>query len=136
MPTMSGIPGMPMIPGSGYEYAPVIPSVMFFGAHAPMTTASLSPTLPMPTSQEEPVRMMWDAGDDSDHDGRRRRGKQAEKAEVGGSTMKFACPYFQRNPKKYRKWTSCPGPGWEEVHRVKYEFPFRLDSLGRRALVV
>ncbi|KAK3358519.1 hypothetical protein B0T24DRAFT_540256 [Lasiosphaeria ovina] len=64
-----------------------------------------------------------DDEDDSDHDGRRKRSKHppsakaaANNAEVG---KKFACPYFKRNRRKYHKWTSCPGPGWDEVHRVK-----------------
>jgi hypothetical protein len=63
------------------------------------------------------------APQEEDGDGRRKKAKRASLS-VGASseekgTGKFACPYFQRNPKKYRKWTSCPGPGWDEVHRVK-----------------
>lgn len=33
---------------------------------------------------------------------------------------RFACPYFKRDPRKYRKHRSCVGPGWTAVHRVKY----------------
>lgn len=55
---------------------------------------------------------------DSDHDGRRK--KQKGHAYSG---RKFACPFFKRNPRKFSKWTSCPGPGWDEVHRVKYATP-------------
>ncbi|AEO70981.1 uncharacterized protein THITE_127193 [Thermothielavioides terrestris NRRL 8126] len=57
-----------------------------------------------------------------DGDGRRKRSKAgflAAEAAGGTGNRKFACPYFKRNPRKYRKWTSCPGPGWDEVHRVK-----------------
>ncbi|KAK4096042.1 hypothetical protein N658DRAFT_64785 [Parathielavia hyrcaniae] len=60
--------------------------------------------------------------EDADGDGRRKKTKQSPpnatipEAIVG---RKFACPYFKRNPRKYRTWTSCPGPGWDEVHRVK-----------------
>ncbi|KAK3986407.1 hypothetical protein QBC44DRAFT_248364 [Cladorrhinum sp. PSN332] len=58
-----------------------------------------------------------------DGDGRRKKAKKttpdASGAVGGGGKQKFACPYFKRNPRKYRNWTSCPGPGWEEVHRVK-----------------
>ncbi|KAK1752041.1 hypothetical protein QBC47DRAFT_306505 [Echria macrotheca] len=63
----------------------------------------------------------WDEAAASDHDGRRKKQKRAtaDKTVAGGSSKKFACPYFKRNPKKYSKWTSCPGPGWDEVHRVK-----------------
>lgn len=60
--------------------------------------------------------------DDSDHDGRRKRQKQqpdnTTKPEHCNG-RKFACPYFKKNPHKYSRWTSCPGPGWDEVHRVK-----------------
>ncbi|KAK4119403.1 hypothetical protein N657DRAFT_259737 [Parathielavia appendiculata] len=60
--------------------------------------------------------------EDADGDGRRKKTKRAPPlAAVPGANVcgKFACPYFKRNPKKYRNWTSCPGPGWDEVHRVK-----------------
>ncbi|KAK3390701.1 hypothetical protein B0H63DRAFT_388880 [Podospora didyma] len=60
--------------------------------------------------------------DDSDHDGRRKKAKRApagKETVVGDADKKFACPYFKRNRRKYCKWTSCPGPGWDEVHRVK-----------------
>lgn len=57
----------------------------------------------------------------ADGDGRRKKAKRTPSGSVTGPTgKKFACPYFKRNPRKYRNWTSCPGPGWEEVHRVKY----------------
>ncbi|KAK4209627.1 hypothetical protein QBC37DRAFT_430117 [Rhypophila decipiens] len=55
-----------------------------------------------------------------DRDGRRKRQKAAtEDTTPKTRNKKFACPYYKRNRKKYCKWTSCPGPGWEEVHRVK-----------------
>ncbi|KAK3307688.1 uncharacterized protein B0T15DRAFT_393551 [Chaetomium strumarium] len=60
--------------------------------------------------------------EDGDGDGRRkkaRRGSSVARVAGGSVSGKFACPYFKRNPKKYRKWTSCPGPGWDEVHRAK-----------------
>jgi len=60
----------------------------------------------------------------SDHDGRRKKARKSDNANViSGGQRKFACPYFKRNKKKYSKWTSCPGPGWDEVHRVKYGIP-------------
>ncbi|KAK3352457.1 hypothetical protein B0T25DRAFT_455689 [Lasiosphaeria hispida] len=56
----------------------------------------------------------------SDHDGRRKKPRRAPAdASITSGGKKFACPYFKRNRKKYSKWTSCPGPGWDEVHRVK-----------------
>lgn len=57
----------------------------------------------------------------SDHDGRRKKARKSSSANIAsGGQRKFACPYFKRNKTKYSKWTSCPGPGWDEVHRVKY----------------
>ena len=47
----------------------------------------------------------------------KRRQKQALTA---SSMEKFSCPYFKRHPERHSIWTSCPGPGWDEVHRVKY----------------
>ncbi|KXX76479.1 hypothetical protein MMYC01_206845 [Madurella mycetomatis] len=41
---------------------------------------------------------------------------------------KFACPYFKRDPRKYRKHRSCVGPGWTAVHRVK-EHIYRRHKL-------
>jgi hypothetical protein len=65
------------------------------------------------------------AQQEADGDGRRKKAKKAKRGPPDDASprdagaKKFACPYFKRNPKKYRKWTSCPGPGWDEVHRVK-----------------
>jgi hypothetical protein len=73
--------------------------------------------------QEETQQGPVHVHEEADGDGRRKKAKRAVLDTVGtgeGTQRKFACPYFQRNPKKYRKWTSCPGPGWDEVHRVKY----------------
>lgn len=56
--------------------------------------------------------------EENDGDGRRKKPRKTGPDSKSGG-RKFACPYFKRNPKKYGKWTSCPGPGWDEVHRVK-----------------
>ncbi|KAK0620496.1 hypothetical protein B0T14DRAFT_481438 [Immersiella caudata] len=58
-------------------------------------------------------------GDGDENDGDNRRRKLKVPAELAEERPKFACPYYKRNPRKYGKWTSCPGPGWDEVHRVK-----------------
>ena len=34
-------------------------------------------------------------------------------------SKKLACPYFKRDPQKYQRVRSCPGPGWDTVHRLK-----------------
>jgi len=42
--------------------------------------------------------------------------------------LKFACPYFKRNPKKY--WQRpCQGPGWDSIARVKYVGPFNHPNI-------
>ena len=64
---------------------------------------------------------LHDGAQEADGDGRRKKAKRGpvDRVTSGDGGKKFACPYFKRNPKKYRNWTSCPGPGWDEVHRVK-----------------
>ncbi|KAK3349258.1 S-adenosyl-L-methionine-dependent methyltransferase [Lasiosphaeria hispida] len=49
----------------------------------------------------------------------RRRKRPRLSSSSSGETKRLACPYYKRNPRKYGKWTSCPGPGWDEIHRVK-----------------
>lgn len=46
----------------------------------------------------------------------------------GGEGRKFACPFCQHNPAKYRTVKTCCGPGWDSVHRVK-EHIYRRHSL-------
>jgi hypothetical protein len=38
---------------------------------------------------------------------------------VSQASLGLACPYFKRNPQKYRSHRTCVGPGWGSVHRVK-----------------
>ncbi|KAH6655829.1 hypothetical protein BKA67DRAFT_250466 [Truncatella angustata] len=35
------------------------------------------------------------------------------------SQKRLACPYFKKDPNRFQTWRSCPGPGWETVHRLK-----------------
>lgn len=44
---------------------------------------------------------------------------QDDKSARDGSGRKFACPYFKRDPGKYRNSRSCTGPGWASVRRTK-----------------
>ncbi|KAF2495305.1 hypothetical protein BU16DRAFT_386157 [Lophium mytilinum] len=57
-----------------------------------------------------------DAGDDS-NDGPPRGGKLRKN--WSGSVKRLACPYFKHNPRRYQDITSCPGPGWSSVPRLK-----------------
>lgn len=62
-----------------------------------------------------------DASEDSEEEdeGRRRRSKAklAKIEEV--ETRRLGCPFFKRNPHRYKAERSCVGPGWLTVHRVK-----------------
>ncbi|KAK2730011.1 hypothetical protein CKAH01_09920 [Colletotrichum kahawae] len=51
-------------------------------------------------------------------------GDEQKRPRLGSSSpevSRLACPYFKKTPQRYctSKWRSCPGPGWETVHRVK-----------------
>jgi hypothetical protein len=59
-----------------------------------------------------------DEGDNGEEDGDKQL-RQPPAPGVSPTGPKFACPFFKNNPTKYQTWRSCPGPGWDEVHRVK-----------------
>jgi hypothetical protein len=123
---------------SPYHPAPDVPNFLGPGpVHSTQTLVRPAeqawPGMPeeQPSSQRtkrgaEPEEAQQDLAhvhEEADGDGRRKKARRAALDTVGageGAKPKFACPYFKRNPKKYRQWTSCPGPGWDEVHRVKY----------------
>jgi hypothetical protein len=48
------------------------------------------------------------------------RDKKRLKTHYKGCRPKFACPYFKRDPIRFKNERTCCGPGWDEVHRVKY----------------
>ncbi|KAK0627957.1 hypothetical protein B0T14DRAFT_146593 [Immersiella caudata] len=113
--------GLQALGGMFHSHA-FIPSSASYGAMAGPSAQVISPiSLPDAVSPEA-TQTKHEQDDDgaiaSDHDGRRKKPKRADKVGPGPS-KKFACPYFKRNRAKYSKWTSCPGPGWDEVHRVK-----------------
>ncbi|KAF2826317.1 hypothetical protein CC86DRAFT_27981 [Ophiobolus disseminans] len=56
--------------------------------------------------------------DEEDGANKRRRGSLAtvESSETGA---RFACPFFKHEPNRYRNRRTCPGPGWQTVHRMK-----------------
>lgn len=47
------------------------------------------------------------------------RVKRAKSPSTDIPSPLFACPYYKYNPRKYRRWRTCFGPGWRSVHRVK-----------------
>lgn len=77
-----------------------------------------------------------DGGHDEDDEGNGRRRKRSKKKDDNSdrtqleAQRRLACPYYKRSPLKYRNQKYCPGPGWENVHRLKSEhllkFHFKL----------
>ena len=58
--------------------------------------------------------------DDDDEDNRKRKRGKSRSADTGDMAQrKLACPFFKRRPATYMSRRSCPGPGWQSVHRLK-----------------
>jgi hypothetical protein len=51
--------------------------------------------------------------------GRNREVLGASSLRILDSRRLFACPFFKRNPDKHRRYKSCSGPGWKDIHRLK-----------------
>lgn len=49
---------------------------------------------------------------------RRRDGNGCSMA-INNKAPRLACPFFKNNPQEYKNHRSCPGPGWQNVARVK-----------------
>jgi hypothetical protein len=58
--------------------------------------------------------------DDDDEEEHKEDRKSGKKPVQNCENRKYACPYFKYNPTKYREWRVCPGPGWADIHRLKY----------------
>ncbi|KKY37605.1 hypothetical protein UCDDA912_g02360 [Diaporthe ampelina] len=50
-----------------------------------------------------------------DHEAPNPKKAKSEEAEV----RRLACPFFKRNPRRYKDQSKCVGPGWMTVHRLK-----------------
>jgi tetratricopeptide (TPR) repeat protein len=60
-------------------------------------------------------------GDDGKKESRKRPKPSDEINSPGCKTVKkFACPYYKRNPHGAHSSGACCGPGWDSVHRIKY----------------
>ena len=57
-------------------------------------------------------------GDDEEPN--KRRKVEVEAPDDCKVTRKVACPFFLRHSERYCNRRSCPGPGWNSVHRLKY----------------
>ena len=63
-------------------------------------------------------RLPSDEEDDKDDNKKKRRCNQIPEASKR-DVRKYACPFYIRDPLRYAGEQSCPGPGWDEVRRVK-----------------
>ncbi|KAK1851388.1 hypothetical protein CCHR01_05965 [Colletotrichum chrysophilum] len=79
-------------------------------------------------SKENSKRRSEDHGADRSGDGDEQ--KRPRLTSSSTEVSRLACPYFKKTPQRYctSKWRSCPGPGWETVHRVK-EHLYRCHML-------
>ena len=84
-----------------------------------------------PPRRSAPPSFDGEGEDDEDGDNRRRKRPRPTSSD---EAKKLACPYYKRNPQRYGRWTSCPGPGWDEVHRVKYVTHWQSSVLLMRGL--
>lgn len=57
---------------------------------------------------------------DSEEEKRSHSAKK-QRTTVEGKKERFACPFYQRNPDNNR-YPSCSGPGFDTIHRVKYDW--------------
>ncbi|KAF3026681.1 hypothetical protein E8E14_014607 [Neopestalotiopsis sp. 37M] len=76
---------------------------------------------PQKTSQKRSLTHR-DSFDDSDpgqdgNDREKRAGKRTRLTPC--PTLKLACPYFKRDPSKYKGRQACTGPGWSSISRLK-----------------
>ena len=59
-------------------------------------------------------------GDNGDNDrGKRPKRNPTSPNSEDGHSLKYACPYFKRNPQRYKQRRSCAGPGWSDISRIK-----------------
>lgn len=59
--------------------------------------------------------------DDGDSNKRRRRPESKADGKKSVVDLRFACPYYKRNPGRHQTFTSCRDPGFTTVARLKYE---------------
>ncbi|KAH8898428.1 hypothetical protein GQ53DRAFT_837335 [Thozetella sp. PMI_491] len=83
-----------------------------------------------PSRQTKRGRQDDDEGEENedDGDGDRRPLKAKKRNSANAKVPKLACPFFKRDHRKYQNWRSCPGPGWDTVHRIK-EHLYRRHTL-------
>lgn len=56
---------------------------------------------------------------DEDDSNKRRRPDNKDNGKKAASELRFACPYYKRNPGRHQTFTSCRDPGFTTVARLK-----------------
>ncbi|ROV95404.1 hypothetical protein VMCG_08478 [Cytospora schulzeri] len=60
------------------------------------------------------------SAEDDGSDGEENEGPRMKKAKIDETEVKrLACPFFKRDPHRYKDQSKCVGPGWTTVHRLK-----------------
>ncbi|PSN65855.1 hypothetical protein BS50DRAFT_621649 [Corynespora cassiicola Philippines] len=80
--------------------------------------------------KRKPKDCEGDKDDQNKEDRPNKRHKKDEELDkmLSENKRKLACPYFKYNRRKYRDRRSCPGPGWDSIHRLK-EHLYRRHAL-------
>lgn len=65
-----------------------------------------------------------DGDEDSSDKSRSRKKPQDDSDDADPKKLhkKLACPYYKHDPHKRRSSGACCGPGWDSVHRIKYNY--------------
>jgi hypothetical protein len=75
-------------------------------------------TLPPKLDLTQKAYRSASSGDEEDKL-RAKRGRNNDMARVN-EPPRLSCPYFQRKPYRYGPIRACSGPGWPDIHRLKY----------------
>lgn len=63
-----------------------------------------------------------DESDEERDDQKKRKSTPADRVPL---SLRLACPFYKAYPTKLCTTRSCLGPGWESVHRLKYDVRYR-----------
>jgi hypothetical protein len=88
------------------------------GGRRPENAVRMEAERGQPRGGKRKLSERTDGSNEEDDDILQPRQKQKTRAEEG-DRLKFACPYFKHNQRKYRHRRPCCGPGWDFVHRIK-----------------
>jgi hypothetical protein len=83
---------------------------------APSNGGTIDTASPVAFHSDTSTKRVRDVSQENDDRIKRRR----PAGEVVVAEKFFACPFFKKDPLKYKnERSSCVGPGWHAVHRIK-----------------